>query len=381
VSDPPAADTRGRLLDALSGAPYDLVALSEPENVAYATGYRSVAGDIFSSHRMAALVGRGVLAVVAPAADAGALTEFVGDHEPFGTFFFEGDHPVTGFAGRNASFCEALAAAVKRLGLSGRIGVDDRVGEDGRAVLEAAGLDVVSAGHWLQSVRSVKLPGEIERLAASARIAEQGIDAAIASARSGATERELASVVASTMTAAGGMPRFVVVTSAERSALSDARATSRRLRPGDLVRFDVGCTVDGYWSDVGRTAVVGEPDALQASRYAAILAGEEAQIAALVPGVSAGDLFDVAVAAVEAAGLMPYRRHHCGHGIGSSVYEPPIVSPGTVDVIEPGMVLCLETPFYELGWGGMMVEDTILVTGEGRRMLTHSDRSLRVIAP
>ena len=104
-------------------------------------------------------------------------------------------------------------------------------------------------------------------------------------------------------------------------------------------------------------------------------------MAALLPGVRAGELFDVAVAAVEGAGLSPYRRHHCGHGIGSSVYEPPIVSPGADDVIEPGMVVCLETPFYELGWGGMMVEDTIVVTGGGHRMLTRSDRSLRVIEP
>jgi Xaa-Pro aminopeptidase len=90
-------------------------------------------------------------------------------------------------------------------------------------------------------------------------------------------------------------------------------------------------------------------------------------------------LFQTAVAAVECAGLRPYRRHHCGHAIGSEVYEPPIISPTADDELVPGMVFCVETPYYELGWGGMMVEDTIVVTDSGRDLLTTADRSLRVI--
>ena len=113
------------------------------------------------------------------------------------------------------------------------------------------------------------------------------------------------------------------------SALSDARATDREWNPGELLRFDVGCTFDGYWSDIGRTAVLGEPSSEQARCYAAILAGEGEQLDAARPGMTAGQLFDVAVQAVEAAGLRPYRRHHCGHAIGSEVYERPIVAPGS----------------------------------------------------
>jgi Xaa-Pro aminopeptidase len=232
----------------------------------------------------------------------------------------------------------------------------------------------------MAKVRSVKVPGEVDRLEAAAHLAEDGIARAIDEAGPGVTERDLASIVASVMSAGGGIPRFVVVTSGERSALSDARAADRALQPGDLVRFDVGCTVDGYWSDIGRTAVVGGPDPLQARRYAAILAGEDAQLDTLRAGVTAGSLFDVAVAAVEAGGLLPYRRHHCGHGIGTAVYEPPSVAPaGAAEALEAGMVLCLETPYYEIGWGGMMVEDTVVVTAGGHRRLTRTDRSLRVI--
>src|SRR5690606_18514922 len=122
----------------------------------------------------------------------------------------------------------------------------------------------------------------------------------------------------------GVMPRFVVVTAGERAALADAFATDRPLRAGDLVRFDVGGVLDGYWSDIGRTAVVGEPDPLQRRFYDAIEAGEAEQLARIRPGLRAGEVFDLAVREVERRGLFPYRRHHCGHGIGLDVYEPPI---------------------------------------------------------
>ncbi len=384
MADPLAVATLGNLRLQMAEIRYDWLILGVPQHVAYATGYRSVAGDIFSAHRMATLVSSDEVVVVAPAADGGALLEYIDGthHEPYGRFFFEGDHPAAALADRHGSFGEALEAATRRFGVSGAVGVD--VGIDAAALERLAALPGIgnvdtSADAWLRRVRSVKLPGEVERLETAARLAEDGISAALQVAEPGMREIDLVSVVAATMVGGGGFPRFLVVTSGERSSLSDARGTERKLRPGDLVRFDVGCTVDGYWSDIGRTAVVGEPDALTRRRYTAIADGEEAEIRAIAPGTSAAEVFDLAVEVVERGGVSPYRRQHCGHGIGMDVYEPPIVAPGVETVFEPGMVLCVETPFYEIGWGGMMVEDTVVVTPRGNRRLTRSDRSLRVI--
>jgi Xaa-Pro aminopeptidase len=182
------------------------------------------------------------------------------------------------------------------------------------------------------------------------------------------------------MAAAGAEPRFVVATTGPRSAFADVYPSDQAIVPGDLVRFDVGCVVDGYWSDIGRTAVVGEPDSLQAKRYAAILEGEEQQLAAIRPGVSARSIFELALDVVEANGVSPYRRQHCGHGIGLDVYEPPIINRATDALLEEGMTFCLETPYYVLGWGGMMVEDTIVLTADGHRRFTVTDRGMRIIA-
>ncbi len=365
------AATSTRLRRALEASPYDWVVLTRPANVTYATGYRSVAGDIFASHRMAVVMSPEEVVLVAPAADGAAATETAVDPErlvPYGRFFFEsrdGTHPE--MAGVHPTFEAALDAAMERTG--GRIGSDAGVGSG------------EPAAEWMAALRATKTPEEIDCLEAAAELAEKGIDAALTAAAPGVTERQLKRIVAAVMAEGGGYPRFVVVTAGERSALSDARATTRPLMEGDLVRFDVGCTYQGYWSDVGRTAVVGPPDPEQGARYAAILAGEEAQLSAARPGLTAAGLFEVAVAAVEDHGLRPYRRHHCGHGIGTEVYESPVVAPGVDVPLEEGMVLCVETPFYELGWGGMMVEDTIAITADGARQLTRSDRSLRVIEP
>ena len=375
----PGAATSARVAAALADAPFDWLVLSDPSNVVYATGYRSVGADLFGGHRSFAVVGPGGAFMVGSASDAGPATETaiaVDRYEPFGTFYFESaSSPVADMAGRHGTPEEALAALAARIGLGGVIGMDAAAA----GASDVLSGDVVDAAGWMAALRRHKLPEEVEVLRRAARLAEDAIDAAIAAAAVGVTERELAGVVASTMVAGGGHPRFLVVTSGPRSALADARATDRRLAGGDLVRFDVGCVLDGYWSDIGRTAVVGSPDDVSVARYEAILAGEEAQLDGARPGITAADLFHVAVDTVEAAGLTPYRRHHCGHCIGLDVYERPIVAPGDDTMLEPGMVLCVETPFYDLDRGGMMVEDALVITKEGCEVLTTSDRSLRVI--
>lgn len=376
-------DTVSRLRTALADSPYDWLALGSPAHVTYATGYRSVAGDLFRTHRMLAFVSVNRCVLVGGASDGAAVLESaaVDDYVPFGTFYFEAGGrpaPESKLSGRNPSFEAAVADAAAAVGLTGRVGVDAG-GADVAASFHRDGVEAVDATDWLQGLRAIKSPSEIARLREAVRLAEAGIDAAIALAGVGVTEIDLATAVATTMAAGGGVPGFVVVTSGPRSALSDARPTHRELARGDLLRFDVGCTVEGYWSDIGRTAVVGEPDGLQATRYAAILAGEQAQLEAVRAGITAGELFDVAIKRVEEAGLAPYRRHHCGHAIGIEIYERPIVAPGTPTVLEPGMVFCVETPYYEIGWGGMMVEDALVVTADGCDVLSTSVRELRVI--
>lgn len=384
-----AQTRRDRFHEAVAAADFDAFLAASPANVGYTTGYRSVAGQLFRQHQMAAVVTDTSLRLVLPVADsAPAIDGGVSEDEivAYGRFYFasaNGTALPARLADQHPDFASAALTAIEGLGLTrGRIGVDVAgLGAAWSPLRDALPetVEVVEATGWASEVRAPKNAEEIELLRRAARIAETGIDRAIASAAVGKTERDLATVVASTMVEAGAEPGFIVVTSGPRSALADAFPTDRQLVPGDIVRFDVGCVLSGYWSDIGRTAVVGEPDDRQRAIYDALFAGEEKQFAAVRPGITARELFEVAVGEVEAHGITPYRRQHCGHGIGTDVYEPPIVAPGVDTPLRPGMTFCLETPYYELGWGGMMVEDLIVVTESGCEVLTESDRSLRTI--
>lgn len=385
------AARRERLEAALAGSGFDAFLAVSPANVDYATGYRSVAASVHGTCTLGALVTPGRTVVAGPAADAPSVVECgvaETDYLAHGRFFFESTSPtpITLMADAHDGFVAALVAAVHHAGLErSTIGVDTTgLGAADLADLAAAlpGARLLDAGGWSRGVRGVKLPVEVDLLRRAARITEGAIHAGIDAARVGLSETDLQAVVASYLSEHRMTPRFVVATVGERSAYSDTPASpEQRIRPGDLIRFDVGGLLEGYWSDLGRTAVVGEPDDLQRTRYRAILAGEVAQLELARPGVRASDVFWVAVDEVERGGLAPYRRHHCGHGIGLEVYEAPIIAPGSDQLLEAGMVFCFETPFYELGWGGMMVEDTLVITDSGYELLSVSDRSLRVVAP
>lgn len=382
---------RQRLDTALAQESFDAFVAVAPANVDYAIGYRSVAGAVHGTSALGAVVAPGLTLVAGPAADAPSVVELgvrEEDYHAHGRFYFESidPSPLTAIADTHAGFVPALTSAVRQAGLGrARIGVDSTGlrPEDqaalARALPEAR---LVDAGDWIRSVRGVKLPEEVERLRAAAEATEHAIHAAIDVAAVGMSETELQLVVATELARGGMTPRFVVVTAGPRSAYSDTPCSpDQRLRRGDLLRFDVGGLLDGYWSDLGRTAVVGEPDDTQRRRYDAILRGEHAQLELARPGVSAAEVFDVAVQEVERSGLAPYRRHHCGHGIGLDAYEAPIIAPAGEQMLKEGMVFCFETPYYELGWGGMMVEDTLVVTESGVELLSVSDRSLRVVEP
>jgi Xaa-Pro aminopeptidase len=231
-----------------------------------------------------------------------------------------------------------------------------------------------------RQARMVKGPDEVGALEKAALIAEDGIAAVLGMLRPGVTEREAARVYEQEVLRKGAQPFFTVVTIGERAALADVYPTDRALRPGDLVRFDLGCLVGPYRSDISRTAVLGKPTEKQARYYAGILAGERAAIAAMKPGVPVSRLFDLAVRVTRENGLPHYQRHHVGHGIGLEPYDPPTINATTNTALEAGMVFCVETPYYEHGWGGVQVEDAVEITPNGSRTLTRSSQDLAVIA-
>ncbi|MDW6023296.1 Xaa-Pro peptidase family protein [Mesorhizobium sp. BAC0120] len=366
----------------------DLIVSSESANKAYLSGYVSMAHDLAPSYRSAVLATRDCASLVVSAADAGPAFDLLRDPGliyRYGEFYFEtagGGEPKGYNVKPKAAFEDAAADALRSVKpSSGRVGIDradgDLLWNLGRDFLgEDKVVDVTSE---MRASRATKTTAEVKRLRRATVLVEEGFQKIIDAGHAGMTELDLAAMVSERMVAGGGVPRFVSVTSGPRSALADAYATPRKIAEGELIRIDAGCTVDGYWSDLGRTFVFGEPDTRQSKTYQAILAGIEDELAAVKAGVAANKLFEIAVSSVKANGIPHYKRQHCGHGIGLRAYDSPVVNSTDRTTLLAGMCLCLETPYYELNLDGMMVEDTIQVTSDGYEPLTTISRELFVI--
>jgi Xaa-Pro aminopeptidase/Xaa-Pro dipeptidase len=198
--------------------------------------------------------------------------------------------------------------------------------------------------------------------------------------RAGQSELEVAMVVAQLVGAEGCLLSFPsLVQSGPNSALPHLMPSGRRLQAGDLVLLDFGAATEGYKGDTTRMAVVGEPDARQLELHALVLAAHDAAIAAVRPGATTGEIDAAARAVIAAAGLGDRFIHRVGHGLGLQVHEDPSLDPGSATPLEEGMVFTVEPGIYFPGWGGIRIEDDLVVEAGGARLLTAAKRDYAIV--
>jgi Xaa-Pro dipeptidase len=386
-----------------------LVALG-PENVTYLTGYDSWTVYTFRALDVYALLtAEGAAALVAPVDAIDYLAQRPADTEAlytYGTFHVarspgvplaDAEHRVAAMreaAPHDASAPAALRRAVADLGLAkGRIGFDTRSPAAVRCERlreSLPGVRLEPADEVFADLRRVKTEAEIDHLRHAAQVVEDAIQRAFGEARPGGTEADLASTIAAATAARHVTPGHCETSAGTRGSACFPFSTERRLAAGDVIRSDCGGRYRGYWADTGRTAVLGEPPEALDRCFAAVHAGIEAMLSAVRPGVPAGELFTIGVQTVRDNGIGHYQRHHAGHGIGLDMYEPPLLvgvggsadihaSGGPGDVLAEGMVLNVELPYYELGLGGVQIEETLVVRADGYELLTRAPRGMRRI--
>jgi Xaa-Pro aminopeptidase len=278
---------------------------------------------------------------------------------------------------------EALVAAIEEHGLSrGKFGLDEmgitpQCMDQLRSLLPNA--TFVRSFSLFERVRSIKTPGEIDILRQAARATEHAIDAALAIAKEGVTEREMLRVFNATLAQNDTAPVVGCIGFGTRSAMINVQPSDRKLERGNLIRFDVGGRHRHYRSDMSRGAALGEPSAKVAKYYRAVEKGVLAAYDILKPGLKVADLFTHVVETVRREGISNFKRSHVGHGIGVDGYDPPNISDSSKDVFEENMVVCVETPYYELGFAGVQVEDMIRVTKDGAESLMTLKTGLRIV--
>ena len=246
---------------------------------------------------------------------------------------------------------------------------------------EAIGaLDSFDAGATLLQLRAVKTARELELLQVAATRTDEVTAAIVGELRAGMTEREVAGRIDVLIRESGCAPAFgSIVQAGPNSALPHLGPSERPLQEGDLVLMDFGCRHSRYNGDTTRMAFIGEPDARVREVYAAVLGAHDAGIAAIRAGAVTGEVDAVARRVIEKAGLGEFFIHRLGHGLGLDAHEEPNLTPGTKDILAEGNVVTVEPGVYIPGWGGIRIEDDVVVERDGARLLTNADRALMVI--
>jgi len=278
---------------------------------------------------------------------------------------------------------DALVAEIRSLKLTkARIGIDEvglLPGDMDKLKSKLPDVTWITAEAIFRWIRAIKTTEEIERLATIGAITERSITAALGVAAIGVTERDFAIAFHCQTIVEDGFPVLGCIGFGERSALMNVQPSGRRLKDGDIIRFDVGGHFQHYRADIARNVSFGEPSRDIQTKYNALNRGVQRGVEQIRPGIAASKIFDIVVDTVRKEGIPHYQRSHVGHGIGLDGYDLPLLSAGSADILEEGMVLCIETPYYELGHVGLQVEDMLVVRSTGAEMLTNNGDSLMVL--
>lgn len=392
-----SAERRARVADALRDAGLDAVVAALPANVLLLTGYWPVIGTA-----VAVATAEGQVGVVVPPDErdltATAWTDVISELPPSR----RGD-------GRSAP--ELLEAPLRlllgRLGVGGgRIGIESGpvemptsyvgawlYGDTLRTILERLlrFATTMPAGDVLARLRSRPVPLEQDRIRRAATVVGGAYDDGAQMIAPTMTEAEAAAGfragleprgLAAGGLRAGGLVSCMAGPESAAAYGSHARSSARRLRRGELLLVHGNSYVDGYWTDVTRTYVLGQPDARQRELYEAVHEARAAALGAIRAGVRAADVDTAARRVMQSRGLGDAFRHATGHGVGLAAINheaEPRLAQGSPDVLEPGMVCNVEPAAYVDGVGGVRHCDMVLVTDAGAELLTPFHASLESV--
>ena len=230
----------------------------------------------------------------------------------------------------------------------------------------------------IEEMRSIKTPQEIAYLRASCQIASQAFERIIKDIRVGITEKELAAKLSYYMVMEGAdtQPYGNILISGPHSSLLHGIPSNRAIEYGDIVLMDYGCQYHGYLSDMTRTVIVGRSTAKQREVYQLVRDMNEAMEAVMVDGITGDVAYQAGAKLLEGSEYYQYHYNRVGHGIGRFVHEYPFTGPGFEDKIREGTVMTAEPGIYIPGWGGIRIEDQLLILKGGNENLVTATKDL-----
>ncbi len=237
---------------------------------------------------------------------------------------------------------------------------------------------LIPATHLFTELGWVKESSELADIAAAVKISDTAFERILAIVKPGVRESELAAELEYQMAMLGSeRPAFeTIIASGYRSAMPHGIASHKKVKAGEFITFDFGATVNGYVSDITRTVVVGKATPRQKKIYSLVLKAQLAGIKKVKAGVEGSVVDDACRKIITRAGHGKNFGHGTGHGIGFYVHVGPRVSSVSTDKLKVNNVITIEPGVYISGWGGVRIEDDVVVTRSGGRVLNKAPKNL-----
>jgi Xaa-Pro aminopeptidase len=236
-------------------------------------------------------------------------------------------------------------------------------------------VELIPTENWVEDLRAVKEDREVDLIEKAASIADATIEKIADEIRPGTTEQEAANRINELIRAFGAKKEAfdAIVASGPRSSMPHATSSERRIQAGEPIVVDIGAQFDGYHSDLTRTIWL---DRMRTSQvlelYEVVENAQAAAIKAIRPDMPCAEIDAIARNLIAEAGYGEFFGHGLGHGVGLEVHESPIISRLGKGNVKPGMVFTVEPGIYIPEVGGIRIEDMILVTDDGCRLITKS---------
>jgi len=273
---------------------------------------------------------------------------------------------------RRGTMVEAAAKLLKKLKSVQTVAVEKSVSLAAfEALKKHVKVRLKTVANIIESARSIKDKSEVAAIGAAARIAAQALRQTFAHIKPGITENELAGRLDFQIRKAAATNSFetIVAFGPNASRPHHQQPTSRKLKKNDTVLIDFGVRFKGYCCDITRCFVVGRPNRFYKKVYNAVQQAQTAALKIIKAGVAAKKIDAAARRVIRKSGL-PVYGHGTGHGLGLEVHEEPVISADSKAKLQPGMVFTIEPAVYIPGKLGIRIEDDVLVTETGSKILT-----------
>lgn len=353
-----------KLRRALRADPVDTLMVVAPQNVRYLTGFTGEASVLLVGKANTLLVSDGRFATQLEQECPGLEVHV----RPVEQLLFDAVGEVVGRFGTSRLGYEPSKLTMAQF---------EKVKE------KAQGVELVGVAGRVEGLRAIKDKAEVEAIRRAVAIAERGFAMLRAGMAEGDSEKALADALDGYLRKCGASgPAFdPIVAVGPRAAFPHAHPTAEaRVGDADFVLVDWGAAAGAYKSDLTRVVVTGKVTPKFERVYRTVLEAQECGIAALRPGATAGEVDAAARSVIEEAGFGRFFNHGLGHGFGLEIHEGPFFRRDNPAPLKAGMVVTIEPGIYLPDWGGIRIEDDVLITPDGPEVLSRVPRTLDAIA-